>query len=327
MKKLHLGATIILLLSFSILFAQVEIFDQSGSFTVPANIYLIRVECWGAGGGGGTSGPPGFGKGGGGGGAYATSTMAVSPGQTFSFTVGLGGEPMTSGGSTIFGNNVVVAVGGAGAFGSPGGEGGKASACEGDLAYNGGNGAVSGMSFGGGGGGSAFSNAAGGNGAGYIGGAGEGNGGNGGLQGNNPGATGFAPGGGGGGKSGGMSASGRGANGRVKISYGAALPVTWLSFRAEYQSPNVHLRWSTASESNNEGFDVQRSENGRDWQTLAFVPGAGTTSEVTNYQHTDNIQSLITNHYITASGKKTTTERLTIPPSGPSSSRAATTAA
>jgi hypothetical protein len=78
------------------------------------------------------------------------------------------------------------------------------------------------------------------------------------------------------------------------VNSSAALPVTWLSFRAALEGDDVQLAWSTASESNNEGFDVQRSENGRDWQTLAFVPGAGTTSEVTNYEYTD--QSPITNH-------------------------------
>ncbi|MFZ2898923.1 MAG: hypothetical protein WA004_09890, partial [Saprospiraceae bacterium] len=67
----------------------------------------------------------------------------------------------------------------------------------------------------------------------------------------------------------------------------SALPVTWLSFRAALEGDDVHLTWSTASESNNEGFDVQRSENGRDWQTIAFVPGAGTTSEVQTYSYTD----------------------------------------
>jgi hypothetical protein len=73
----------------------------------------------------------------------------------------------------------------------------------------------------------------------------------------------------------------------------SALPVTWLSFRATLVGDDVHLSWSTASESNNEGFDVQRSENGRDWQTIAFVPGAGTTSEVSNYEYTDPTPSTL----------------------------------
>jgi hypothetical protein len=67
----------------------------------------------------------------------------------------------------------------------------------------------------------------------------------------------------------------------------SALPVTWLSFRAALEGDDVQLSWSTASESNSEGFDVQRSENGRDWQTIGFVPGAGTTSEVQTYSYTD----------------------------------------
>lgn len=71
------------------------------------------------------------------------------------------------------------------------------------------------------------------------------------------------------------------------INTNGALPVTWLSFRAALEGEDVQLAWSTASESNNEGFDVQRSENGRDWQTIAFVQGAGTTSEVTSYEYTD----------------------------------------
>jgi hypothetical protein len=60
----------------------------------------------------------------------------------------------------------------------------------------------------------------------------------------------------------------------------------------------VQLAWSTASESNNEGFDVQRSENGREWQTIAFVPGAGTTSEVTSYSYTDPTPSTLNSQQI-----------------------------
>ncbi|MFZ2898921.1 MAG: T9SS type A sorting domain-containing protein [Saprospiraceae bacterium] len=77
------------------------------------------------------------------------------------------------------------------------------------------------------------------------------------------------------------------------VSSSAALPVTWLSFRAALDGDDVQLVWSTASESNNEGFDVQRSENGREWQTIAFVPGAGTTSEVQTYSYTDTPHSTL----------------------------------
>ncbi|MBK7410243.1 MAG: hypothetical protein IPJ40_20610 [Saprospirales bacterium] len=73
------------------------------------------------------------------------------------------------------------------------------------------------------------------------------------------------------------------------VASSAALPVTWLTFRATLNAENnVDLTWSTASESNNEGFDIQRSANGRDWETIDFVAGAGTTSEVQTYSYTDN---------------------------------------
>ena len=74
----------------------------------------------------------------------------------------------------------------------------------------------------------------------------------------------------------------------VNSNNSAALPVTWRSFRATPNERNgVDLLWSTASEANNEGFDVERSANGRDWEPIAFVPGAGNTSEIQTYQYTD----------------------------------------
>jgi hypothetical protein len=78
----------------------------------------------------------------------------------------------------------------------------------------------------------------------------------------------------------------------------SALPVTWLSFRATLEGDDVQLTWSTGSESNNEGFDIQRSENGRDWQTIAFVPGAGTTSEVQKYEYTDPTPSTLNSQLV-----------------------------
>ncbi|MBK6619323.1 MAG: T9SS type A sorting domain-containing protein [Saprospirales bacterium] len=73
------------------------------------------------------------------------------------------------------------------------------------------------------------------------------------------------------------------------------LPVTWLDFRASVsEEKEVELVWSTGSESNNKGFGVERSSNANDWETIAFVPGAGTTSEKQNYSYTD--KSPVTSH-------------------------------
>lgn len=81
--------------------------------------------------------------------------------------------------------------------------------------------------------------------------------------------------------------SGLSAFGTFAVASGQALPVAWLSFQAEAEEGKVRLSWATASEAHNEGFEVQRSPDATDWESLAFVPGAGTTSEVQHYSYTD----------------------------------------
>jgi len=67
---------------------------------------------------------------------------------------------------------------------------------------------------------------------------------------------------------------------------GAPLPVELTAFEAHAEGPDVVLRWTTASETNNAGFEIQhRPETAPagslPWETLAFVDGQGTTG----YQH------------------------------------------
>jgi hypothetical protein len=66
-----------------------------------------------------------------------------------------------------------------------------------------------------------------------------------------------------------------------------ALPVELIDFRTTLNRAAVSLHWRTASETNNAGFEVQRSEDGRDFRTLAFVEGHGTTYEQQEYSFTD----------------------------------------
>ena len=69
-----------------------QIFVNSGSWTAPAGITGVGVECWGAGGGGGGSdATAGSSGGGGGGGEYASQAVGVTPGNSYSFTVGAAG--------------------------------------------------------------------------------------------------------------------------------------------------------------------------------------------------------------------------------------------
>jgi len=66
----------------------------------------------------------------------------------------------------------------------------------------------------------------------------------------------------------------------------AYIPVELVSFSANVNETTVELSWTTASEINNHGFEIQRSSNG-EFVTVGFVEGHGTTTEVQNYSYTD----------------------------------------
>jgi len=65
------------------------------------------------------------------------------------------------------------------------------------------------------------------------------------------------------------------------------LPVELLSFSAKCEEELVVLRWTTASESDNDFFTIESSVNALDWQTSATVDGSGTSNVLTNYSWTD----------------------------------------
>ena len=64
------------------------------------------------------------------------------------------------------------------------------------------------------------------------------------------------------------------------------LPVELTSFTYNVVNGNVVLSWSTATELNNYGFEIERSANG-DFQTIGFVEGKGTTTEQQQYSYID----------------------------------------
>jgi hypothetical protein len=75
-------------------------------------------------------------------------------------------------------------------------------------------------------------------------------------------------------------------NGTVNIS--STLPVGLLNLSATPQGKKVTLSWTTSSETNNRGFDVQRSNDGINWTTIGFVAGAGNSSSARNYTYKDD---------------------------------------
>ncbi len=66
------------------------------------------------------------------------------------------------------------------------------------------------------------------------------------------------------------------------------LPVELVSFEAQVvRAVDVQLTWRTATELNNDHFEVQRSANGREFERIAQVAGQGTSASATSYAHTD----------------------------------------
>ncbi len=66
------------------------------------------------------------------------------------------------------------------------------------------------------------------------------------------------------------------------------LPIQLLSFDAVKQDLNVLLNWQTATETNNDFFTIERSQNGKDWEALTQVKGAGNSNEIRSYHYADH---------------------------------------
>jgi hypothetical protein len=66
------------------------------------------------------------------------------------------------------------------------------------------------------------------------------------------------------------------------------LPVELLSFGATDAADGVHLNWSTATETNNSAFRVERqAQDTEDWSLVGQVNGNGQSSTHTNYSFVD----------------------------------------
>ncbi|MCK9210112.1 MAG: T9SS type A sorting domain-containing protein [Ignavibacteriaceae bacterium] len=69
------------------------------------------------------------------------------------------------------------------------------------------------------------------------------------------------------------------------------IPVELSSFSASVNNSAVSLQWQTATEKNNKGFEVQR-KIGTKWETISFVNGKGTSTEISRYSYSDNLSKV-----------------------------------
>lgn len=72
------------------------------------------------------------------------------------------------------------------------------------------------------------------------------------------------------------------------IVLGNVVPVELTSFTADVNNGIVVLNWQTATEINNQGFQIERRAEASDFTSIGFVAGSGTTTEPRSYSFTDN---------------------------------------
>lgn len=271
----------------------------------------VTIRLWGGGGGGGTrtTGNNNAG-GGGGGGAYSQVNITLQPGN-YTINVGGAGTSGNNGDASFFtvspGFNITANGGNSGSGSSAAGGGGGA-AQSGVTTFLWGLGGATGITvnaggdgengntiatvYGGGGGAAAGVGGDGNDGSGRThgnaNGNGTGNGANGGAAGSGIGANGGdgantstnataggVPGGGGGGgyrQNGGNSRAGQaGGNGRVEVTVLQVLPVTFEAVSATTGGNDLLVNFTTLEENNNDHFNIQASENGTDFETIATV--------------------------------------------------------
>ncbi len=76
------------------------------------------------------------------------------------------------------------------------------------------------------------------------------------------------------------------------------LPVDLISFTANvFEDNKVILKWATASEENNDFFEIQRSTNGERFETIGMAYGNGTTELINNYDFIDDAPFFGRNYY------------------------------
>jgi hypothetical protein len=66
------------------------------------------------------------------------------------------------------------------------------------------------------------------------------------------------------------------------------LPIELISFTGQCESRNVILKWSTATETNNDFFTIEKSMDGATWEIAGKLPGAVNSYTQKNYTFTDN---------------------------------------
>jgi photosystem II stability/assembly factor-like uncharacterized protein len=78
-----------------------------------------------------------------------------------------------------------------------------------------------------------------------------------------------------------------GGVGTILATIDGGIPVELSSFTANVNGNSVTLNWTTSSELNNRGFEIERFSGS--WEKVGFVEGNGTTTEIQSYSFIDDL--------------------------------------
>jgi len=75
--------------------------------------------------------------------------------------------------------------------------------------------------------------------------------------------------------------------GVFELNIDSPLPVELLTFTAQTKEEQINLNWSTATEINNSGFEIERSVDRGDYKKIGFVQGSGNSNVHKDYAYID----------------------------------------
>lgn len=85
--------------------------------------------------------------------------------------------------------------------------------------------------------------------------------------------------------------------GLIESEGGSGLPVELISFSAQPEKQEVHLKWSTATEINNDHFTVERSEDAVNFEEVTRIRGNGNSTILQEYSAIDSDPYIGTSFY------------------------------
>jgi len=85
--------------------------------------------------------------------------------------------------------------------------------------------------------------------------------------------------------------------GDIILQQSNGLPVELTFFTASVKNSSVILRWETATEVNNYGFEIERSSEETDWKMIGFVEGHGNSNSPKYYNFDDTDIRQSSNYY------------------------------